>query len=75
MKIERENIIKRIEFNNGLKFEMGEMNENEGSDWFAELCINIVKNKDNEYSICFFDNSEFYSAEFDEEGNEIDHLI
>lgn len=75
MKIERENIIKRIEFNNGLKFEVGEMNENKGSDWHMELCIDIVKNNDNNYSICFFDNSEYYSAEFDKEGEEIDHLI
>ena len=51
------------------------MNENEGSDWHLELCINIVKNDDNNYSICFFDNSEYFSAEFDKEGNEIDHLI
>jgi len=75
MKIERENIIKRIEFNNGLKFEVGEMNENENTDWHLELCINIVKNDDNNYSICFFDNSEYFSVEFDKEGNEIDHLI
>ena len=72
MKIERENVIKKIVFNNNLEFELGELNRNEESDYYLELCINIVKNVDNNYSICFYDNSEYYSFEFNEEGDLIE---
>jgi hypothetical protein len=72
MKIERENVIRKIKFNNNLEFELGELNRNEESDYHLELCINIVKNDDNNYSICFYDNSEFYSFEFNEEGDLIE---
>ena len=51
MKIEKENVIKKIVFNNNLEFELGELNRNEESDYYLELCINIVKNVDNNYSI------------------------
>lgn len=72
MKIEKENVIKKIVFNNNLEFELGELNRNEESDYYLELCINIVKNVDNNYSICFYDNSEYYSFEFNEEGDLIE---
>jgi|TARA_B110001450_G_C17481179_1_gene424286 hypothetical protein len=72
MQIERDERIVKIKFDNDLEFELGEMNQNENSDYYLELVINIVENVNNNYTICFVDRAEFYSFEFDQFGNEID---
>ena len=73
MKIERENIIRKIKFNNNLEFELGEQNQNEESDYHLELCINIIEHNEDHYSICFFDNSEYFSFDFNREGELINY--
>lgn len=72
MQIERDERIVKIKFDNDLEFELGEMNQNENSDYYLELVINIVENANNNFTICFVDRAEFYSFEFDQFGNEID---
>jgi hypothetical protein len=72
MQIERNERITKIKFDNDLEFELGEMNQNDDSDFYLELVINIVENVNNNYTICFVDRAEFYSFEFDQAGNQID---
>ena len=72
MQIERDERIVKIKFDNDLEFELGEMNQNENSDYYLELVINIVENENNNFTISFVDRAEFYSFEFDQFGNEID---
>ena len=72
MQIERDERIVKMKFDNDLEFELGEMNQNENSDYYLELVINIVENENNNFTICFVDRAEFYSFEFDQFGNEID---
>ena len=72
MEIEKEDVISRIKFNNDLEFVLHELNQNKESEFYLDLCANIIEHNEDHYEIYFYDNSGYYSYNFNREGEQID---